>query len=132
MLRSRFGQDEPQHIQHLENTIKEEKLYSGDLKKKLQAANRHIASIQAELEDTQKAKENNVPGKVASAVSLLKVQSAEGDTSMERSQSMSDLEKEKGTKTEGMQKGGSPPAQYHLPRLTETRLVLHYLADLVL
>ena len=121
MLRAKLGkrggeEEEPEHLFRLEKLIQEEKLYSSDLKKKLQAANRHIANTRTKMEAIEKG---GALGKVQSAVSLLKV--AEGDaTNIERSQSMSNLEgKEEGgrSKTEGQQKGGSPPAQYHLPRL---------------
>jgi hypothetical protein len=110
VLQAKLLQDESGGgIYHLEKALQEERLYSRDLKMKLQAANRQTESIKAKLDAVENSSSSSSSGKAQSAVSVLKAESS----CMERSQSMNDL----GGK-EVQQKGESPPSQYHLPRLT--------------
>lgn len=113
VLKETIGRgDQVQRLFHLEKTLHEEQLYSSDLKKKLQTANRQIAMLRAKVKDLgkQRASEGGPP----SGASLLGV-AEEEDSILERSRSLNDMETEFERKEE--QKGGSPPTHYHLPRL---------------
>ena len=119
MLKETIGRgDQVQRLFHLEKTLLEEQLYSSDLKKKLQAANRQITTLKAKVKELGMYKASGEAQGSAATVSLLGGVAEDEDSLLERSLSMNDLEQEfgvKGNKPE--QKGGSPPAQYHLPRL---------------
>lgn len=112
VLKETIGRgDQVQRLFHLEKTLMEEQLYSSDLKKKLQLANKQIIILKTKVKDLGTQRQQGV----RSAVSLLGV--VEDDSIPERSRSMNDLEQDDESRTEGEQKGGSPPSQYHLPRL---------------
>ena len=107
MLKEAVGRgDQIQRLFHLEKSLMEEQLYSSDLKKKLQAANKQVSTLKVKLE-TQKVKEKG-------SLSLLLV--PEDESILERSRSMNDLEQELDPLKDA-EKGESPPSQYHLSRI---------------
>ena len=114
MLKDTVGRgDKVKQIFHLEKSLLEEQLYSSDLKKKLQSTNRQVTSLKSKLKALELQREGG-------ALSLLRV---EDESVMERSRSMTDLEASRGTGGAGEEGrgdvgAGSPPSQYHLPRLT--------------
>lgn len=115
MLKAAVGRgDQIQRLFHLEKSLMEEQLYSSDLKKKLQAANRQVSTLKARVmaSETQKGKGNG---------SLSQLMAEEGSESiLERSRSMNDLEQEFDPSKDASgttEKGGSPPSLYHLSRM---------------
>lgn len=113
VLKETVGRGDQVHqIFHLEKGLLEEQLYSNDLKKKLQSANRQITSLKNKLKSLDLQKEGRAGGGGAALLMGL-----EEESLLERSRSMTDLEGKSGNKEEMVEKGGSPPSQYHLPRL---------------
>lgn len=111
MLKETIGRgDQVQRLIHLEKALQEEQLYSSDLKKKLQAANRQVTTF--------KAKAKDIAGEQRSGAVSLVVE----ESDLDRSKSTNDIEQqEEGKANKEQQKGGSPPSQYHLPRLTANK-----------
>ena len=116
MLKETLGHgDRAQHTFHLEKSLLEEQLYSSDLKKKLQSANKQIASLKSRVKSLELQRSEGGGG-----MSLLGVEGVDEESVLERSRSMNDLgsgEAGEEGEMELRQKGGSPPSQYHLPRL---------------
>ena len=105
-------QDQVKRSFQLEKSLLEEQLYSSDLKKKLQAANKQIASLKTKVKSLEQQQQQQSPtegggGERSLAASLLGV--AGEESVLERSRSMNDLDKEN--------EGGDRERQYRLPRL---------------
>lgn len=119
MLKETIGRgDQVQRIFHLEKSLYEEQLYSSDLKKKNQAANKQIVTLKARLKSLEVERSY---GAGKPSISLLGV---EEDSVLERSLSVNDLEQEIDKEKSGMElkpKGGSPPSRYHLPRINPSK-----------
>lgn len=113
-MKETIGQgDQVQRLFHLEKSLLEEQLYSSDLKKKLQSANKQITTLKTKVKSLEVQRADGGKG----SMSPLGI---EEDSILERSRSMNDLEQDFDKNESGMeqkQKGGSPPSQYHLPRL---------------
>ena len=112
ILKETIGRGEQtQRLCHLEKSLLEEQLYSTDLKKKLQSANKQITTLKTKVKSLE-LQRGSCPA------SLLQTHVNE----VERSQSMNDLDVEQDSDENGIErykpKGGSPPSHYHLPRLT--------------
>lgn len=103
--------DQAQRIFHLEKTLLEEQLYSSDLKKKLQSSNKQITTLKSQVKTLEQQ------------CSEMEGREAEEDSILERSLSMNDLNQSggDGDKKEEARKGGSPPSNYRLPRLSLTK-----------
>ena len=134
VLKETVGRGEQvQRLFHLEKSLVEEQLYSSDLKKKLQAANKQVASLKAKLKDLARVRRDSTAGgEVQSAVvSLLGAAVAEEEESvLERSRSMNDLEQEEAEEKRGQSGGGgSPPSNFHLPRLTKQQRCMKWYLD---
>ena len=116
--------DQAQRAFHLEKTLLEEQLYSSDLKKKLQSANKQIAALKTKVKGLEQQSSFAGEGREGDggerrSLSLLGVAAAE-DSILERSLSMNDLDQGgDGDGKEEPQKGGSPPSHYRLPRLKQ-------------
>ncbi len=117
--------DQVQRVFHLEKTLLEEQLYSSDLKKKLQTANKQIATLKTKVKALkQQCYSASEGGRGGERSSLSPTGVAAEESILERSLSMNDLDQEEedeGDGKEEVQKGGSPPSQFRLPRLNITK-----------